>query len=152
MRIIRDRPRSVDLDEFLERPLFAHLATACENGARESPVWFLWEEDAVWIVGSRRDDSFPARIERDARCAIGIVDFRREDGLVQHVGMRGLGSVERFDRGRARRLLVRYLGEGEDGWDRRFRVTLEDPEGEDAVLIRFDPQTVVARDVSYQVS
>jgi hypothetical protein len=36
--------------------------------------------------------------------------------------------------------VARYLGEDEEGWDRRFRVTLEDPEGEDAVLIRFDPR------------
>jgi len=151
MKLIRDRRRTVDLDEFLSRPLFAHLATGSEDGPRESPVWFLWEEGAVWVLGSRRDDSFPGRVERDARCTIGIVDFRRDEGLVHHVGMRGRGSVERFDPARARRLLARYLGESDDGWDPRFRATLEDPEGEGAVLIRFDPDTVVARDVSYEV-
>jgi hypothetical protein len=148
MRHIRDRPGTVELDHFLSRPLFAHLATVCDDGPRESPVWFLWEDNAVWIIGSRRDDSFPGRVERDSRCAIGIVDFNGEEGLVHHVGMRGSGSVERFDPGRARRLLAHYVGEREDGWDRRFRATLEDP---DAVLIRFDPDTVVARDVSYEV-
>jgi hypothetical protein len=149
MRLIRDRPRTVDIDEFLARPLFAHLATGSEAGPRESPVWFLWEDAAVWIIGSRRDDSFPGRIERDPRCAIGIVDFEAEVGRVHHVGMRGRGTVERFDAGRARRLLSRYLRGGEAAWDRRFRATLDDP---DAVLIRFDPETVVARDVSYEAS
>jgi hypothetical protein len=148
MRHIRDRPGTVELDQFLSRPLFAHLATVCDDGPRESPVRFLWEDNAVWIIGSRRDDSFPDRVERDSRCAIGIVDFNVEEGLVHHVGMRGSGSVERFDPGSARRLLARYVGEREDGWDRRFRATLENP---DAVLIRFDPDTVVARDVSYEV-
>jgi hypothetical protein len=151
MRVIRDRPRTVDLDEFLARPLFAHLATASEHGPRESPVWFLWEDGAAWILGSRRDDSFPDRIERDPRCALGIVDFRREEGVVHHVGMRGRGSVEPFDPARARRLLARYLGEDDDAWDPRFRATVESPDDESAVLIRFEPDTVVARDVSYEV-
>jgi hypothetical protein len=64
MRIIRDRSRSVDLDEFLSRPLFGYCATASEAGFRVSPVWFLWEEEAIWIMGNRQTDSFPARIDR----------------------------------------------------------------------------------------
>lgn len=149
MRIIRDRQRSVDLDTFLARPLFAHLATASPWGPRESPVWFLWEENAIWIIGSRRNDSFPARIERDGRCAVGIVDFDPARGLVQHVGFRGRAELIPFDAGRARRLLRRYLGVMEDHWDPRFRATLIDPWMEDNVLVRFDPETAVARDVSY---
>jgi nitroimidazol reductase NimA-like FMN-containing flavoprotein (pyridoxamine 5'-phosphate oxidase superfamily) len=71
MRVIRDRPRSVDLDELLTRPLFAHLASTSGDGPRESPVWFLWENKEIWIIGSRRGDKFPNRLERDPRCAIG---------------------------------------------------------------------------------
>jgi hypothetical protein len=149
MEVIRDRPRSVDVDEFLARPLFAHLATTSEHGPRESPVWFSWEDGGIWIIGSRATDSFPARIEREPRCAIGIVDFDRAAGLVQHVGMRGRATVEPFDRGRAHRLLARYLGPDEHGWDQRFRATLACPEAEQDVLVCFTPDTVVARDVSY---
>jgi len=32
-----------DADEFLQKPLLAHLATASGDGPRESPVWFVWE-------------------------------------------------------------------------------------------------------------
>jgi hypothetical protein len=149
MKLIHDRPRTVELDEFLSRVLFAHLATASENGPRQSPVWFLWEDGAAWIIGSLRDDSFPRRIEREPRCAIGIVDFDVERGLVHHVGMRGRATVEPFDPDRATRLLRRYLGERVDAWDRRFRETLENS---DNVLIRFSPETVVARDQSYEIS
>jgi hypothetical protein len=152
MRLIRDRPGTVDPDEFLSRPLFAHLATESDEGPRESPVWFLWEDGAIWIIGSRRGDSFPARIERDPRCALGVVDFKRKDGLVHHVGMRGRASVEKFDPERARRLLQRYLDGPEDSWDSRFRATLEHPQRESAVLVRFRPDTVVARDVSYDTA
>jgi Pyridoxamine 5'-phosphate oxidase len=150
VEIIRDRARTVDVDEFLARPLFGHLATASEDGPRDSPVWFLWEDEAVWVIGSRVIDSFPARIEADPRCAIGIVDFDRPTGLVQHVGMRGRATVEPFDGQRARRLLTRYLGPDDRGWDARFRATLGDPESEQAVLVRFVPDTIVARDVSFR--
>jgi Pyridoxamine 5'-phosphate oxidase len=145
-KIIRDRAGTVDLDEFLSRPLFAHLATSSEDGPRESPVWFLWEDSAVWIIGSRRMDSFPGRIERDPRCALGIVDFDPSVGRVQHVGLRGRGSIRRFDPDRCRRLLARYLGDDASHWEARFRETLDD---RDNVLIRFDPETIVARDQSY---
>jgi hypothetical protein len=146
MRIIRDRARSLDLDEFLIRPLFAHLATVAEAGPRESPVWFAWESAAIWIIGSRKTDSFPGRIESDPRCALGIVDFDAATGLVQHVGFRGKATIEPFDPERARRLLSRYLGDDLTKWDRRFQATLDDP---DNVFIRVTPETVVARDVSY---
>jgi hypothetical protein len=149
VRVIRDRPRSVELDELLARPLFACLATASEAGPRASPVWFLWEREAVWMIANGRTDSFPGRIERDARCALAIVDFNVETGLVHHVGLRGRASVERFDSEVAQRLLARYLGPDADAWDTRFRQTLQDP---DNVLVRFEPDTVVARDQSYAVA
>lgn len=110
MKVIRDRPQSVDIDEFLSRPLFGHLATASEEGPRDSPVWFLWEEAALWIIGSRATDSFPRRIEGEPRCAVGVVEFDGSTGLVHHVGLRGRATVEPFAAERARRLLIRYLG------------------------------------------
>ena len=146
MKVIRDREGVLDLGEILRRPLFAHLATASEAGPRSSPVWFLWDDEAVWIIGSRRDDSFPGRIERDGRCALSIVDFDRATGRVEHVGMRGEASIEPFDPARAVRLLERYLGRDRSRWDERFRATLADA---DNVLIRFVPETAVVRDVSY---
>lgn len=149
MRVIRDRPRSVELDEFLSRPLFAHLATASEHGPRESPVWFLWEDGAAWLIGSLVSDSFPARIQADPRCSLGIVDFDRTTGRVEHVGMRGQAAVQPFDASRARRLLERYLGRHEGAWDERFASTVTRPVAEQAVLVRFVPDTVVARDLSY---
>jgi hypothetical protein len=45
------------IEKILSRPLFAHLATASERGPRESPVWFLWEGGALWIIGNYKTDS-----------------------------------------------------------------------------------------------
>lgn len=149
MRVIRDRAGTVDVDAFLARPLFAHLATAAEDGApRDSPVWFLWEDGAVWIIGEPTD-TFPDRVAREPRCAVGVVDFDRASGLVQHVGIRGRGTVEPWDPSRARRLIRRYLGDDESAWDPEFVEFLPDDRYR---FVRVQPETVVARDVSYAAS
>lgn len=156
MKIVNETGSHFDLDDeaaralmedVLSLPLFAHLATSSDAGCRESPVWFLWEEGALWIIGNYQTDSFPRRIERDPRCAVGVVDFDVRTGLVRHVGFRGRARLEPHDKERMMRLLGRYMGEAE-GWDSRFVEILDD---EDYIFIRFDPETAVVRDQSYKV-
>jgi Pyridoxamine 5'-phosphate oxidase len=148
MKIIRDRPKSVDLDEFLSRPLFGFLATASESGPRVSPVWFVWEDDAIWIIGNQKTDTFPSRVKSEPRCAIAFVDFDASSGLVHHVGMRGSATVEAWDKERASRILRRYLGSNEEQWDgERFVEPLDDAGN---VLVRLTPETAVVRDQSYR--
>ncbi|WP_238709428.1 hypothetical protein [Natronorubrum halophilum] len=36
-----------ELDSFLERPLFCCLGQVADVGPRISPLWFLWEDDAI---------------------------------------------------------------------------------------------------------
>jgi SAM-dependent methyltransferase len=138
-----DRP-IFDLDEFLARPLYAHLAVSSENGARESPVWFHWDGIALWIIGGT---SFPRNLKRDPRSAIGIVDWNRHTGLSQHVGLRGRAEVLPFDADMARTIFRRYFGPDEGQWDPRFAFTGEP----DLEMVRFIPETVVLRDQSYRV-
>ena len=149
MKLIEDRAKSVDLETFLAKPLFAHIATNSDKGSRDSPVWFYWDGNAVWIIGDSETDTFPKRIQKDSRCAVGIVDYARNTGKVEHVGMRGHATVQSFDPDIARALLRRYLGQNEKQWDRRFLLALEAPT---SLLVRFVPETVVARDVSYQAA
>lgn len=113
------------LNEVLARPLFVHLATGSEQGPRESPVWFLWENGILWIIGNYETDSFPKRIEREPRCAVGIINFEVSTGLVQHVDFRGQARLEAHDPERMKRLLSRYMGESES-WDLRFVKILDD--------------------------
>ena len=136
------------MDKLLARPLFAHLATASEQGPRESPVWFLWEDGALWVIGNYKTDSFPRRVEREPRCAIGVVDFDSSTGVVHHVGFRGHARLEEHDANRMRRLLGRYMGEPGQ-WDSRFVEILDDT---DYIFIRIEPETAVVRDQSYKVS
>jgi Pyridoxamine 5'-phosphate oxidase len=134
-----------DLAEFLSRPLYAHLAHDSGHGPRNSPVWFYWDGQALWIIGGT---SFPENLRREPRCAIGIVDWDPATGRSQHVGLRGRAEVLAFDSGVARAIFRKYFGPDEDRWDPRFR---EDIDGETGVaLIRFTPETVVLRDQSYQ--
>jgi hypothetical protein len=134
-----------DLDWFLARPLMAHLATASPAGPRESPLWFLWEDGALWFVGNGRD-SFPGRLVKDPRCAAGIVDFDLAQGRLLHVGMRGEAELVPLDQGRLHRLLRRYLGDDRASWNSRFRNSVVD---ELELMVRFVPTSVVARDQSY---
>lgn len=93
-----------ELAEFLSRPLYAHLAHNSDEGPRESPVWFHWDGEAIWIIGGA---SFPANLKRDPRCALGIVDWDPATGLSHHVGMRGRAEVLPFDPARARTVFRR---------------------------------------------
>ena len=140
----------VEIEKFLARPLFCHLATASEEGPRVSPLWFLWEDDAIWIIATRATKTFPDRIEEDPRTAISIVDFDPETGRVQHVGLRGYATVEPFDGDRGERLVTQYLGEEKTEWDEQFRELRE--EAEKYAFVRFVPESVVARDQSYSGS
>jgi hypothetical protein len=134
-----------DLEEFLARPLYAHLAHHCTHGPRESPVWFLWDGQALWIIGGT---SFPANLKRDPRCAVGIVDWDPATGRSQHVGLRGWAEVLPFDAARARAVFRKYFGPDEENWDRRFDDVFTGELGLE--MVRFVPETVVMRDQSYQ--
>lgn len=80
---------------------------------------------------------------------MSITDFDPQTGRVQHVGLRGTATVEPFDGERGERLLSQYLGPDEAQWDDQFRDLGE--AAEKYVFIRFEPETVVARDQSYTV-
>jgi hypothetical protein len=134
-----------ELDEFLSRPLYAHLAHNSDQGPRESPVWFHWDGQAVWIIGGT---SFPANLKRDPRCALGIVDWDPQTGLSQHVGFRGRAEVLPFDVAMARTIFRRYFGPDEREWDRRFDDVFSGEAGLE--MVRIIPETVVMRDQSYK--
>ncbi len=133
------------LDAVLERPLFCFLAQCSPGGPRVSPLWYLWEDGRIWVIATR-SRSYVDRIETDGRTALAIVDFEARTGRVQHIGMRGQALIEPFDADLADRLIARYLGDEENEWPNRFA----DLKPADHAVIRFDPETVVARDQSYQ--
>jgi nitroimidazol reductase NimA-like FMN-containing flavoprotein (pyridoxamine 5'-phosphate oxidase superfamily) len=140
----------VDVESFLKRPLFCFLGTVDGGDPRVTPLWFLWEDGAAWIIAND-EKTYPTRIRNHSAATMAVVDFDRASGRVQHVGMRGTAEVRPHDPERAVRLLEPYLDPDPEAWDdERFG----DPFawGEEMVFLRFDPETVVARDQSYAPS
>jgi SAM-dependent methyltransferase/nitroimidazol reductase NimA-like FMN-containing flavoprotein (pyridoxamine 5'-phosphate oxidase superfamily) len=136
--------RDFDIDSFLTKPLVGHLATYGAAGPCETPVWFLWEDGALWMIASS-ESGFVKRLREDSRAAIGIVDFDVNRGYLRHVGFRGSVAIEPMDAPRRERLVRRYLGD-ETQWSAWFRQSVVERQD---VLLKFVPQTAVARDQSY---
>ncbi|GLQ70840.1 pyridoxamine 5'-phosphate oxidase family protein [Vibrio penaeicida] len=145
MEIIEQDDR-LNLDEFLTRPLYAFLASMSGNGACCSPVWFLWEDKKIWII-SVKGDSFAKRVNESPNCSISIVDWDKDSGKSQHIGLRGTAELDEFDKVKANRLLSKYLGSEVLKWPQRF-VDFQNSPGN--VLVRFTPKSVVVRDQSYR--
>jgi Pyridoxamine 5'-phosphate oxidase len=141
-------PREFDPEVVLARPLMANLATVSTDGApRNAPVWFLWEHGVLWMLGNK-DGRSVQRLEADPRCAVEIVDFDNQAGILMHLGLRGSATVEPMQPDLFRRLLNKYLGP-EANWNPWFIeniARIEDPDGR---LIRLVPDSVYTNNVSY---
>lgn len=135
----------VPIDTVLELPLFCYLATISEEGdPRVSPLWYHWEDEKMWILGDV-EKTYTTRIERHPRTAVAVMDFDPHEARVRHIGMRGVSTLEPLDGDIAERKLTRYLGENKEKWDPMFHNL--DPDR--WRFIKFDPETVVARNQSY---
>ena len=67
------------LRSFLERPLFASLATVDPDGApRQAVIWYRLEDDGRILLNSRAGRRWPANLLRDGRASLAIAD--KEDG------------------------------------------------------------------------
>lgn len=135
------------LGAVLDEPVFCFFAHGSveENAPRISPLWFLWEDEHIWIIADSRK-SYYARVEADGRAAVAVVDFDVYTGRVRHIGMRGNAAIVAMDLDLADRLLSKYLGPNKEIWDDRF----VDIDPDRWHLIRFRPSTVVARDQSFE--
>ena len=141
-------PKNFDPEEVLALPLMANLATVAKDGApRNAPMWFIWEEGVIWLLGSTNASSV-GRIEADPRCAVEIVNFDNSSGILLHLGLRGNATIEPMSPARFRRLLAKYLGK-EENWNPWFIenvAMIEDPDGR---LIRMKPDGTFTNNVSY---
>ena len=148
MEIVEDT-LSVQVGDFLARPLFCFLAqTTADGHPRVSPLWYLWEDERLWIIADTVEKSYTTRVEQRPETAVAVVDFDVRTGRVEHVGMRGTAELTPLEADRTYRLLRRYLGEDTEEWDPGF-VDLDDDRW---AFIEFRPETVVARDQSFAPS
>jgi hypothetical protein len=140
--------KDFDVEEFLSRPLTARVAT---NGPTVRPTWFLWEDDAFWILTGTWA-RLPDRVRADPAVALVVDECDLTTGTVRQVIARGRAELLPFDVPRGRRKLTRYLGADETRWDERFRRYLhDDPAGKGTTWLRLRPASLTARDLSYAV-
>jgi hypothetical protein len=140
--------RPFDSELILHLPLMAFLATSDPDGPRNAPVWFLWEEGALWMPASAEGSSV-RRLLADPRCAVEIVHYDNAGGILAHLGFRGRATVVPMDTARFRRLLSRYLGANPLHWNPWFIdnvATIDDPDGR---LIRLAPDSTFTNNVSF---
>lgn len=137
--------KDFEIDSVLRKPLMAHLSTVDRGAPRDSPVWFIWEEEAIWMFGTS-EDSFVKRLRVEPRCAVGIVDFDLAGGVLRHVGIRGQATMAGVDKNRLLHFVAKYLGQHEKEWNPWFVANIVDPLD---VMIKVTPTSVVAKDVSF---
>lgn len=135
-----------DIDAFLAQPLTASVAT---NGPTVRPAWYLWDEQAFWILTGPWAKLLN-RVRADPALAISVDTCDTATGLVRQVIARGSAEILPFDVSRGHRMLSRYLGADETQWDTRFRDYLrDDPAERGTAWVRLSPTFLTAVDLSY---
>lgn len=141
---------SVDVDEFLDRPLVAHVAAIGPAGATVRPVWFLYEDGAFWWLTASSYSRLDEWLQLDPRVAVSVNTCDLVSGRVHAVTVTGQAAVVPFDAERAVRKLTKYLGPDQECWDERFRGTFDDPTARFVTLRPAHPPRL--RDLSFQPS
>lgn len=132
-----------EIRDVLDKPLMAHLSSVEKGEPRDSPLWFLFEDGSIWLFGTE-EDSFIRRLRLEPRCAIGVVEFDLEMGLLKHVGVRGTAVVTGVDEDRLNRFVAKYLGPND--WNPWFVKNVVEPIN---AMVQVIFSSIVAKDVSY---
>lgn len=115
------------LEEFLARPLVARVAANGPSGPTVRPVWFLYEDGALWWLTASSYSRSGEWLRADPRVALTIDACDLATGHVCAVTASGKATVVPFDAERATRKLTKYLGTNREAWPERFRGTFDDP-------------------------
>ena len=91
-------------------------------------------------------DSFVKRLCIEPRCAVGVVEYDLEKGILKHVGVRGIGSFFAVDKERLKRFITKYLGSDDKAWNPWFVTNVVDPLD---VMIKITPESIVCKNVSF---
>lgn len=80
-----------ELDEFLTTERTCRVATMGPNGPHNTPLWFIWDGEAMWFTSLVRSQRW-TDMERDPRVAV-IVDTGHDYGELRGAELKG--KVER---------------------------------------------------------
>lgn len=125
--------RPDDLDDLLERPLLAILATRRSDGdVLLSPVWHEWRDGGFNIFTGDTDVKV-RHIRRDPRVSIAVCE---QEPPYRGIELRGRARVEPATAGTGLRIASRYIGAERAG----------DWVGPNDVVIRIEPGELRAWD------
>lgn len=140
--------QNFDPEAILRLPLMANLATVSEDGSpRNAPVWFIWEDGIMWMLGSETNHSV-LRLLASPDCAVEVVHFDNEAGILLHCGLRGKASVRPNDPDLFRRLLHKYLGD-KANWNAWFIENIARIDSPTGRMIRLKPDSIFTNNVSH---
>ena len=140
------RGDTVDVESFLRRPLVARVAT---NGPALRPVWFVWEESALWWITDATSGLARRLLSGDNDIVAVIDSCDLNTGEVIAVSIRGTAEVVPLDRARAFRKFKKYLGSDVDTWDPGLLASVD---VSTTRLVRLRPEKVIAKDMSFTAS
>ncbi len=92
------------------------------------------------------NDSFIKRLRKKPQCAVSVVEFDVHQGILKHVGIRGVSAMYPVDVSRLHRFLAKYLGEDKSHWNPWFIKNIADPLN---VMVQITAQSIVAKNVSF---
>ena len=105
-----------DINIVLCKPLMAHLSSLKITAPCSSPLWFLYEESKLYLFGTEKD-SFIQRLNQNANCALSVVDFDLERGMLRHVGLRGSAKIIEIEQNKLDKFLYKYLVKNKLNWN-----------------------------------
>lgn len=138
----------MNVSEFLAQPLVARLAVTGRDGhPTVRPVWFLYEDETFWWLTGSSYSRLQDMLASDPRVSLVVDSCDLVTGQVLAVTASGKAVVHAFDRKRAIRKLLKYLGPTTELWPSRFQNALTDSTTR---LVSLHPtHDLVLRDMSY---
>ena len=135
---MRKKLRVADLEDFLEQPLNAVLATYLPDGdILLTPVWHEWRDGGFNVV-ILANDSKDRNLQRNPRASITVAEH---GGINRGIEVRGNARTSRVDVDEInRRITLRYLGQA------RTALFLQDLEGVSLVHVLLEPGKLRAWD------
>ena len=134
------------IEAFLARPLTAHLAT---HGPRVRPVWFLWEDQAFWILTGPWSTVL-RDVDRDPHVALAVDAIDLTTGETKQIAVTGTAEILPWEADRGWRMLRRYIGDDAGLWDDRFQRYMRGEDG--SVWLRLSVERPRLVDLSYEPS
>jgi hypothetical protein len=80
-----------EVDAFLAEQRTCRVATVGRNGPHATPLWFVWQDGAMWLTSLSRSQRF-TDLQNDSRVAV-VVDAGEAYGELRGVELRGRAEV-----------------------------------------------------------